>query len=164
MAELVNYIGVKQVKGTPMTVADPAQYPSMNGQPVGAEGYEVTYEDGYKSWSPKATFEAAYRPTSGMSAALAIEALNQGKKVSRHGWGNTEIHIVRSAEPDTVQYPEKDEDGNPFTPDEQMLREDALCRYDMSMDAGANVVHDWLPSHIDLQSDDWFIVEETPAE
>lgn len=28
----------------------------------GVPGYEVTYPDGYVSWSPKATFEAAYLP------------------------------------------------------------------------------------------------------
>lgn len=27
----------------------------------GVEGYEVVYEDGYRSWSPKGTFERAYR-------------------------------------------------------------------------------------------------------
>lgn len=27
----------------------------------GADGYRVIYPDGYESWSPKATFETAYR-------------------------------------------------------------------------------------------------------
>lgn len=27
----------------------------------GAEGYRVIYPDGYESWSPKASFEGAYR-------------------------------------------------------------------------------------------------------
>jgi hypothetical protein len=27
----------------------------------GRDGYAVTYPDGYKSWSPKDTFETAYR-------------------------------------------------------------------------------------------------------
>lgn len=42
-----HYIGSKQV------VAEPAE---KDGRP----GYAITYPDGYKSWSPKATFEAAY--------------------------------------------------------------------------------------------------------
>jgi len=28
-------------------------------------GYDITYPDGYKSWSPKAAFEAAYFPLAG---------------------------------------------------------------------------------------------------
>ena len=51
-----------------------------------SEGYEVTYEDGFKSWSPKSVFDAAYRPTHGLTFGLAIEALKKGFKVARAGW------------------------------------------------------------------------------
>lgn len=44
-----HYIGVKQVQAWPQ---------EKDGQP----GYAVKYPDGYISWSPKATFEAAYLP------------------------------------------------------------------------------------------------------
>ena len=43
-----NYIGVKIVKAEPK---------DNNGVPV----YAVKYPDGYVSWSPKETFEKAYR-------------------------------------------------------------------------------------------------------
>lgn len=43
-----NYIGVKIVK---------AESQEKNGVP----GYRVKYPDGYVSWSPKETFEKAYR-------------------------------------------------------------------------------------------------------
>ena len=43
-----NYIGVKIVK---------AELQVKDGQ----LGYKVVYPDGYISWSPKATFEKAYR-------------------------------------------------------------------------------------------------------
>ena len=43
-----NYIGVKIVKAEPQ---------EKNGRP----GYRVKYPDGYVSWSPKETFEKAYR-------------------------------------------------------------------------------------------------------
>ena len=43
-----NYIGVKIVKAEPK---------EKNGVP----GYAVKYPDGYVSWSPKETFEKAYR-------------------------------------------------------------------------------------------------------
>lgn len=43
-----NYIGVKIVKAEPQ-------------EKDGAPGYRVKYSDGYVSWSPKETFEKAYR-------------------------------------------------------------------------------------------------------
>lgn len=43
-----NYIGVKIVKAEPQ-------------EKDGALGYQVKYPDGYVSWSPKETFENAYR-------------------------------------------------------------------------------------------------------
>ena len=43
------YIGVKQIMAWPQ-------------QKDGQDGYAVKYPDGYISWSPKATFEAAYLP------------------------------------------------------------------------------------------------------
>ena len=43
------YIGTKIVKAAPSIHAD------------GRNGYTVIYEDGYASWSPKETFERAYR-------------------------------------------------------------------------------------------------------
>lgn len=36
----------------------------------GELGYAVRYPDGYVSWSPKGTFEAAYRPISSDEAGL----------------------------------------------------------------------------------------------
>ena len=43
------YIGVKRIEAYPE---------DRDGKP----GYAVIYPDGYKSWSPKAVFEAAYFP------------------------------------------------------------------------------------------------------
>jgi hypothetical protein len=42
------YIGAKVIKARPK-------------DKDGKEGYEVLYPDGYVSWSPKETFETAYR-------------------------------------------------------------------------------------------------------
>ena len=47
MDELRDFIGVKKVKARPMEKDE-------------IPGYEVTYEDGYTSWSPKDVFERAY--------------------------------------------------------------------------------------------------------
>lgn len=68
-----NYIGTKEVKAQPMT-ADEAV---TNGYKVGTheheDGYEVQYADGYKSWSPKATFEKAYKVSDTYADRLNIE-------------------------------------------------------------------------------------------
>ena len=59
-----NYIGVKIVKAQPMTKGE---FSKMKGaaSPLLEEskepGYVVKYPDGYISWSPKETFEKAYR-------------------------------------------------------------------------------------------------------
>ena len=45
---LENYIGVKVIKAEPQ---------EKDGKP----GYKARYPDGYVSWSPKKTFEKAYR-------------------------------------------------------------------------------------------------------
>ena len=57
------YIGTKIVR------AEPQNEPPRGGDSVlmvdefgkTREGYKVVYEDGYVSWSPKETFERAYR-------------------------------------------------------------------------------------------------------
>lgn len=73
-----HYIGTKIVLAWPTEGKD--------GQP----GYGVKYEDGYISWSPKETFEAAYRDIEGPVQALtfgdALHMLKMGKKVARTGW------------------------------------------------------------------------------
>ena len=48
MPEVKTYIGTKIIQA----------YPDFKD---GKPGYVVIYPDGYKSWSPEAVFEAAYR-------------------------------------------------------------------------------------------------------
>ena len=50
------------------------------------EGYKVVYPDGYESWSPKAAFEEAYRPTDGVPFGLALEAARKGKGFRLPQW------------------------------------------------------------------------------
>ena len=58
------YIGAKLLKAEPM---DRGQYNLYRGWTIPSNenpndpGYLVEYEDGYESWSPKSTFETAYR-------------------------------------------------------------------------------------------------------
>lgn len=91
---MTKHIGVKLINAFPMTRHE---YNAFRGWQLPAdengadEGYLVEYLDGgkpntdrfdgYVSWSPKEVFEKAYRPVSGLSFGLAIEALKKGKKL-----------------------------------------------------------------------------------
>ena len=52
----MKYIGIKFVDAVPMTV-DEAEKKGYRVTDNKGDGYEVTYDDGYKSWCPKDTFE-----------------------------------------------------------------------------------------------------------
>ena len=71
MAEASNakaYIGTKVVRARPL----PA--PTDTGEhKAGDPGYEVTYEDGYISWSPKDVFERCYREITEPEAELLAD-------------------------------------------------------------------------------------------
>lgn len=57
-------IGVKMVDLQPMTAKEAFDkgYGMKPNQDPNSNGYEVTYPDGYKSWSPKEVADAAYFP------------------------------------------------------------------------------------------------------
>jgi len=66
------YVGTKIVTATPMdkhTFRDSMNRPpDRDNQP----GYRVTYPDGYVSWSPKETFEIAYRKVTEAEKGLLV--------------------------------------------------------------------------------------------
>ena len=57
------YIGTKLIRAYPMKkrnhMADMSQ--PLPDHFMDQDGYRVIYDDGYRSWSPKSTFESAYR-------------------------------------------------------------------------------------------------------
>lgn len=59
--EQKNFIGVKVVKANLITVREAMEKGyKTSKEPLEHLGYEVEYEDGYKSFSPKDVFEKAY--------------------------------------------------------------------------------------------------------
>ena len=82
-----NNIGTKQIEAEPMTVESAITESYKTGESTG-EGYLVKYIDGYKSWSPKMAFEAAYQPTTAMGFSGALDALKRGFKVKKSGWSD----------------------------------------------------------------------------
>ena len=68
------YIGTKIITAYPM---DEDIFKIYKGKTLSVEdamkarpGYKVTYPDGYESWSPKETFETAYREVTDSEKAL----------------------------------------------------------------------------------------------
>lgn len=103
------FIGTKMVIATPMNrqqYNDYRDWPLPDDEDGADEGYLVEYTDGgkpnhpnhtgYISWSPKEQFDAAYRPTDGLTFGLAIEALKLGKRVARSSWDSNTWLILTS--------------------------------------------------------------------
>lgn len=70
------YTGTKTIHAVALSRG---RYNEMRGWQIPAdenpedEGYLVAYPDGHTSWSPKATFEAAYKPSGSFLDRLLIE-------------------------------------------------------------------------------------------
>ncbi len=68
------YIGTKEVKAQPMNSYEASQKGYKTGKADRIRnGYEVEYEDGYKSWSPAEPFEKAYKVAETFKDRLIIE-------------------------------------------------------------------------------------------
>jgi hypothetical protein len=159
------YIGTKMVRMQPMTRLE---YNEFRGWTVPAdenpedEGYLVEYVDGgapntphyagYVSWSPKAQADSAYRPTSGMSFGLAIEALKKGARVARAGWNGEGMftYLVPAA-----SYPAQTGAAKAH------FGEGSLVPYNayLALKTVDERVSTWVPSVTDCLADDWAIVD-----
>lgn len=131
------YIGTKVIHAEPAT------------GPVG-EGYNVTYADGYKSWSPKAAFEDAYRPCSAMTFGLAIEAMKRGAKVARAGWNGKGMFVYYVP---ANRYPVQTGAAKSHFGEGAMVPYNAY----MAIKNVDNTVSTWVPSVNDVLADDWSI-------
>jgi len=102
------YIGTKVVKATPMQAHEFATKHKRDNLNVffDADGYEIQYEDGYTSWSPKKTFEKAYKKVTedeafaqeksvgfwGGFASRRGQERNEAIKLLRQVWYEQELH------------------------------------------------------------------------
>jgi hypothetical protein len=150
------YIGVKLINAIDMTRAaynilrDWELPADENGDDAGylveyLDGGQANHKDfkGYISWSPKAVFENAYRPTEGMTFGLAIEALKRGHRVSRSGWNGKGMWLY-------------------FMPASHWETTRGLELLDGLPWIGMKTVDDkfvpWLASQTDVLAEDWGIV------
>lgn len=124
----------------------------------GQDGYAVKYADGYVSWSPKATFEAAYQRIDAMSFGHAIAALKAGHKVARAGWNGKGMWLVLVPGTPAAQL----RDGTPYKTATGLDECEILPHIDMwTVNAHGRraMLPGWLASQTDMLADDWTIVE-----
>ena len=157
--KMQTYIGTKIIEAVPAIRKGGKVY--EEGQPIPksmdpvAEGYKVRYPDGYESFSPKAVFEAAYRPIDGMHFGLAVEAAKQGKKITRRGWNGKGMWVIyRSGYPKGIPC-------NKNTADAVGIPEGTLfkVRPYLQMKCADDTFQMWLASQSDILAEDWEIVE-----
>lgn len=166
------HIGTKLIAAEPMTRL---AYNEFRGWALPAdengddEGFLVEYLDGgkanvegregYISWSPKEVFDAAYRPVSGLTFGLAIEALKLGKKVARAGWNGKGMWIAYT--PASSFAPQFAKPGHAArhraveSPGEAI---NLAAHIDM-LAADGTMVIGWLASQTDMLAEDWQVVE-----
>lgn len=120
------------------------------------QGYAVGYEDGYLSWSPKSTFDKAYRMIAPNVASLtfgdAVHLLKLGHKVTRAGWNGKGMFLFLvpgsqfkvSRPPLLGIYPEGTEIN---------------YRPHIDMKTADGSVSTWNPTCNDVLAEDWMVVE-----
>ena len=83
---MIKYIGTKEVHAERMNEYEAVQlgYARPNeDNHEWREGYHVIYEDGYHSWSPLNTFNAAYRPSETFLDRLYVESEELAEKQNK---------------------------------------------------------------------------------
>lgn len=159
-----SYIGIKTIGAKPMTRQ---AYNDLRGWTLPADedgndaGYLVEYVDGgkanhpdfagYISWSPKDVFDRAYRPTTGMSFGMAIEAIRAGKCITRAGWNGRGMFVYLVPE---SAYPASTRAAKSHFGEAAMVPYNAY----MAIKNVNNTVSTWVPSVNDCLAQDWEIV------
>lgn len=147
------YIGTKIVEARPMNRGEYNEYRGWTipeDENPADEGFLVKYHDNYESWRPKKVFEEAYRPTSGLTFGLALEAAKKGKRIARAGWNGKDQWV---------------ELGKNFSYHEAS----GLCVATHHCDIGSQALVfcgtrgrqvGWLASQSDMLAEDWMVLEE----
>lgn len=118
-------------------------------------GYAVVYEDGYRSWSPKDVFVAAYRRTDGMNFGLAVEAAKLGHRIARRGWNGKNMSVAyQKGYPDGIPCNE-----NTARAWGMEVGELFKCRPYLQLRCADGSFQMWVASQSDILADDWYIVE-----
>lgn len=132
------YLGVKIIFAEEKTIEEAGEILKRPLESSEKNGYLVQYEiDGYKSWSPKETFEKSYREINNLTFGLAIEAIKMGKKVARAGWNGKGMWLNL-----------------------QIVDEYSKMGHNYIYMSGADgKLFPWNPNNLDMLAEDWEIVE-----
>lgn len=146
------YIGTKIIDAEPMTRGDYNKYRGWTiprDENTEDEGYLVKYPDGYISWSPKKSFEEAYRECDNMTFGHAIEAMKKGRKAARRGWNGKNQYIQLAT---GISYK---------TPNGEIVNcwHEAIGNNAVAFVGTSGVQMGWLASQADMLAEDWMIVE-----
>lgn len=139
-----SYVGLKIVEAWPQV--KPGDGVGRRGE----DGYALRYPDGYESWSPRKTFEEAYREVHGITFSIALEACFRGAGIYRRGWNGVRNGVRMSV---VAQYPT-----------ERSLMTEPYLYLVTERSEGDDVVMTripWVASQGDLFAEDWVI--EWPA-
>lgn len=163
LCRMPKYIGTKVVQAKPMSLKDAQIVLGREIKPATVEedGYLVVYKDGYRSWSPKSVFDAAYRKLVGMDFGKVIEALKSGLAVRRKGWNGKGMFVVK-------QIPSHIEGGIIHTMQSlpQSAKDILLSRKNAHIDYTNQMLiinsdgraDSWVPSSSDVFAEDWEVV------
>lgn len=172
------YIGTKIIKARPMNRGDYNLFQGWNipenenpedpGQLVGYPDAHSNFDGGleggchYISWSPADVFDASYKPITGMSFGLAIEAMKAGYKVARSGWNGKGmfIYIVSGTEIPIDNL--KNECRNHVFPLHSEFSDcettQKICSHIDMKAVDGSIVVGWLASQTDVLANDWVVV------
>lgn len=148
------YIGTKVINACPMNRGD---YNELKGWTIpenenpSDEGYLVAYEDNYTSWSPKSTFEKAYRKSGSLDFGGALLMLKLGFKVARIGWNGSGMFaymVPANAYPASTEAA-KSHFGDSLVP----------YRAYFALKTAQGDVATWVPSGSDILAEDWEVVK-----
>lgn len=175
MTETKTYLGVKRVNASPLTLGNYNTlrgWPLPDGEDANKEGYLVEYIDStdapnhpdyahYISWSPRDTFEAAYKELNAVPIGHAIEAAKAGKRIARAGWNGQGMFVFQQV-PSTVPFSAiANMTSLPEPVRAEFIRRNQSLRYQnqFALVKQDNSIHGWTPSPADVLADDWMILD-----
>lgn len=146
------YIRMNMVEMEPMTLHQFDDFKNREHTGEDAEGYKITYPDGYVSWCPKTVSDQVSIPCGdnrGLPFGYAIAQCQFfGKKIKRAGW-NGEDQYVEYRECATLNTEGVDLHSTCF-----------VFHFKNRVTGETGIQVGWLASQADLKANDWQIIED----
>lgn len=155
------YIRMNMVEMEPMTLHQFDDYKQREHSGENAEGYKITYPDGYVSWCPKTVSDQVSIPCGdnrGLPFGYAIAQCQFfGKKIKRAGWNGDGQYVrfenVLAFDDGKIHVDE--ENAGPAT--------ESACfvfHFKNRVTGETGIQVGWLASQADLKANDWQVLDE----